>query len=252
MVLSDDEVPTVQFSELFDHEENDQSFNEAVRDDITDNDNLNKCEVSPLVTKTPLPRKLNFDSESDSLTSDFPVSPVITGVKREAVFSPVLTNQKRLKVFHELKGSVLGDSFTHDGSALTHMEIVIKNNLESEFKDIITPSIEPHSQELERNSFLECELMNGDSFHECRLYFNKNVDDGPYQAMVFNTTLSNDMPVFEFGRIVHHDEIAEFEPISERVQLANNRGTSFLFSQNEYRPKVVPPCLNILHTIRII
>jgi hypothetical protein len=238
MVLSDDEVPTVQFSELFDHDENDQSINEIERDDITDNEKLNKCEVSPLVTKTPLPRRLNFDSDSDSLTNDFPVSPVTTGAKREAVFSPVLINQKRLKVFHQLKGSVLGETFTHDGSPLTNREIIIKNNLESEFGDIITPSIEQHSVELE-NSSLEWYLMEGDSFLECRLCFNNKIDDGSYQAMVFNTTLSNDMPVFEFGKIVHHDEIAEFEPISERINIQNDRGTPFLFLKNEYRPKVI-------------
>ena len=236
MGLSDDEVPSLEFSELFDHNLIDQSINEEARDDITDNGELNKSKVSPLMNKSPHPRRLNFDSESDSLTNSFPVSPVTTGIKREAVFSPTLINQKRLKVFHGLNSSVAGDVFTHDGSALTFMETIIKRNLDSEFGDIITPSIEQQFQE--SNSLVECCFLDGDSFLECRLCFNNKIDDGSYQAMVFNTTLSNDMPVFEFGKIVHHDEIAEFKPISERINIRNSRGTSFLFSQNEYRPKV--------------
>ena len=38
MVLSEDEVPTMEVIELFDHNLHDQSINEDARDDITENE----------------------------------------------------------------------------------------------------------------------------------------------------------------------------------------------------------------------
>ena len=63
MVNSDDEVPTTSFNLIFDHEENDQSFNEAIKGEINEIDANQVCRISPLVVNSPRPRRLAFDSD---------------------------------------------------------------------------------------------------------------------------------------------------------------------------------------------
>ena len=168
-----------------------------------------------------------------TVTSPLTYSPITKGVKRVANFSPVLLNQKRLRIFSDLTRCLDGEVFESEGVELTVVEKSVCKNLLNEFRDIEI------SVKGDNNSFTDSGknfiLEDMNLFLECKIFFNKKIDDGTFQAKVFNTTLSPDIPIFECGQIIHYNEVSEFEPIMAHVGRINNRD-GFLFQQNEYGP----------------
>jgi hypothetical protein len=232
---SDDEAPSDNIRQIFDlFDENDQSFTEFERDDKIDNALEHERQISPAVCKSPRPRRLEFNSDELQSIDLSPKTPKSN--KRTADFSPVILNQKRLKLFNELNVAVEGSTFKHCGTELTVMEKTIRTNLAIEFGNIIVPKKELN------NSFSEpgadYTLPDLENFLESKLNFNQKIDDGSFQSSIFHATLSADIPVFIDGQIEHQDEIAEFEPIMIQIYSENLRD-DFLFTENEYRPQLI-------------
>ena len=206
---------------------------ETIRN-IPEKSDENAVKGSPILDKNPPPMVLNFDSES------FEISPPRCGGKRENNFTP-LENVKRLKVLHSLNETMAGDDCLRDGTPLNDRQLKVRRNLFAQFGSLENDNQDDDYVFIEPDSTIDFVTNNLDSMDQIMdsfIRYNLDTEYSSYQHFVFQTTLSNSIPVFLAGTVQFVNEIEMFEP-TRKLAFAENEKSTFLMENYEYRLEVI-------------